>query len=733
MEDAGNQARNRVISMRNEFESIAKKFSDIHHREIFNPNDLTEDVCYVFAEAAHILESGDVSINVIPQDLFSPIPRINEFKLRVEQLNTELDRRLRLFDNSVVMARKIFDRELDKKQEDNKIRLRKLDEENDAKEKALLKELNHIKETFDSRLHNEVSMLIIEKNRFEADLNKIKSEYNLTETTLTASISASRMRGQLLSNQQQMLQSTNEQMFTTIEDKYKQEIEALDAQHKVTLQVKESETERLRVEMNILSSGYQNEMSKLTYDLQNIDTTFENVYNDRVGKLKIQFEKKKRKLDNAHQKVMDDFTHQLNLENMSSSNEFKLLQNEINQNEKMLAESDVHFQEMLESLNRRTELQRIEKENEIHLLTKMQVKTLKQLEQKHVLDMEQENHDAQKAKYELDQKLLRTQRDGEATRKRLENQITSLTRAKDKAEEEMKQSLKSSKNLPNLISNKSVGKPPPKMERKYFDWVDVKPEGIARQPEVESELRNRTDNITQVGQIEQGIIKQAMKCVQDKFDAEIKLLKLKQEEMEFNIKHASKIKEREVGQMKELEKQVHDQEKNFENDIKKMEDDIQKQIQKNEGKIHQIRDEIQSKKSDGVLKVTIDMIQQENDQEMEQLKNQIAQLEQNHQMKLHDLQTRYEAKIAEEQSKTQEILDDLKNRYFETKQEIEKAKKEHEESVAKDKERWLKLRKEINESNIKILKKLTPRDVSRPSSTLQMTKNSPLPHLQKIE
>ncbi|OHT16845.1 hypothetical protein TRFO_41535 [Tritrichomonas foetus] len=735
MEDVIVINKQNLTSIKDELDNITKEL--LQPSQFLQSNDestLNSEIGSVFHEASTILKGADLDIEIAQQDFDSPISFLNFSKLQLERLNTEIERRIRLFDKSLLVARQICNDRVEKIQMEYKNRIDGMRTKNKAEEKKLNEQLLQIQQSFETRLHTQIAKYLRERNSIESQLSKLKTEFNLTETTLTTSLAASQMRSQLLEKQRDMLKETNSQVSSTISDKFDQQMRALQSKHQSKIQAIEIDNNRLSAELKLTKENFSSDLKKFSSDLENIEVSHANHIESLINQEKLAFEKKKRKINSKHHQIVDDLKHELEIERISSENEIQLLKTEIEIQEQFLKDSDKRYNDSIDDIESKKCSRMSEIDYEMRLLAKIQTKTLKQLAQKHELDLEQEAHDAIRARQDLDQKIIQTQRDAELTRKKLESQITALTRAKDRFEEEIKVALTTEQKHHNTTNTK---KQTTLKSSGHIVELTVLPQKLSQKPEIEKTLQDHITKFTNASDYEIAAIEMVFDAVKSQAETEKQRFMLKIEETQQDIISLNSEKEEIKAEIAKIEADLSNSHSFAIKEQQLRISELQKQIEAQESTIIQLKDDLQSKRADGVKKVDISVIQDENESEIKKMKNIFEKMKTNLNLKLHEIEVHHENEISKEQMKTQDIIDSYRQRLQEINNETKRTKEEFEVKFHKNFQEWSETRKEI-EMSLKQLGKTPPvsRSGSRPGSSASALPSlspghSPLPRLRK--
>ena len=761
MIDVLGPARLRINTLHDEFMQVTEQLSKpVQFIQRFNENSINRQISDVFQEAANLLSTVSLTLQPETKYIQSPNPQINKYKLEIEKLRTELDRKTRLFDQSIAVARQMYSDKLSSLAEEYKQKLIEQKENSKLQEEELQAELDAAKEDFNVKLKEETAQHVQTAKMLDLQMNKIKSEFEITQQTLNTSLNASKLRLQMLQKQEEMLKETNSHVIDAIHDKYKQQIDSLTEQNKKTIQQMTEEYNNLLKQKEENSEQFEEELKRLNYALEHIDETLDNTIDE--GKKKIQqiYDKKIKKLENKHQRNMDDIMHQIEMDNVQSTAQIQLLKNNIDQTRKQLDEGDRRFKEEYDTIIKRTELITNEKNNEMRLVAKMHIKTLEQLQQQADLDMEQEKHKAKKTKTVLEAKINQTLRESEALRVKLESEITALTRARDKFEEEMKNNKNNNNNSSQITKKRKTGQinsqiveqrmvtppqtPPPSKQPRFSGraitpklaryktpgTVSIPPENLSDDAAIAAELVFRTRKFFEAWKHENFFATFAIESQQRISQAELDILKLQTKKSDEEIKELEDERDSLQRQIAEAEQKIDMIQTQDDDSWDDKQNELNALIASQQTMVMKLREEIQSRKQEGTIsKNSFDIIRKENEQQINEAKAEFNKVKENIDARISQLRRKHEEEVKNVQTKSKEIISECEKQLNAIEKEIHKLTDGYKEKSDADHNLWLSIRKEMADSSNKVGRILQ----SRGQSSRSVSVASPKPRLPPLK
>jgi len=722
MVDVLSPARKRIINISDDFQRISGQLSQpVQFLHSENENWINEQIRDVLQEASKYLASSkDFISNQRRIDMPGNI--VSEYLNEVERVKNELERKTRLFDTAICNAHKIFSTKLDSLNEMNRVKTVTQMEKLKKAEETLENNLREIRNSFDMRLNQEISIHITERNQLSDQLRKLQNENELMKSTLSTSLSASQMRQRLLEKQKIMLQETKVQVSDTIIGKYSQQILAIESQFSSQIENLENDYKRLVQKNDEHTKQYRNEIELLQKSLENIGASHQSECKRSQEKQSLKNSKKLKKLESQHNLVLSGINHQIELDEISSKNECQMLRSEIQQKKGFLIDGDVRYKESLDAIKKSMEMSLTEKENEMKLISKMHIRDLKQISQKHELEIEQEEHEAAKLRHSLDQKLNQTIREGDQTKRRLETEITALTRSKDKLEEEIysitsssgktgKGTIKSQKTLSRSNSSTGIAISHPKV------LISIPELRLSDNEEAEREIIKRIHRFSEVFHKEIESVESAMKSVDSRFFYEKSL-----------HENISNLNKREIMLIEEEKKRTEEKISLYENlissfsakqttDYHKNDDDFNTKIAFQQAIIMQMRDDLQKKKEDQSKRDDISYFHSFLNTELSKYKETLDSQISINQQNLALMRESNENNLYNDRKKNQEVLDFLQNSLVEISKETQVTVETSMNEINSNHNLWMSIRKEMADSNNKLFGVLNSTIKSRPLSS----------------
>jgi chromosome segregation ATPase len=372
-----------------------------------------------------------------------------------------------------------------------------------------------------------------------------------------------------------------------------------------------------------------------------------------------------------------------------------------------------------------------QKDNEMKLLTRMHTKSMKQLEQKHRLDLERENYVAEKSRHATEQKLQQTRREGEAQRKRLQGEIAALSRATAKFENEMQTKIAQQTSV-DLTSRRRGG---PTLSHARSDVADFAPTTLGKTPEVQAEIDGRLVKFAETGKMELAALAKAVESVEQQFRAEEERMNLKLREIHREREFLIAEKQRNLAKIKEMQAALDALHAPKPREAETVEAELNAKIAAQHAVIAEMNRELQERKADQTKNVDLAVIWQEHEAELAQLRNELERMEAENATRVQKMKTTYEATMKAEKERADKAVGALRQRYEQVMEEIRTTRNGFKDQELLDQQKWVATRKEMADSNNRILGTLQPREPSRPTSSVgsgvSHPRSRPLPALKR--
>lgn len=692
-------------------DSLSQKQSST---ESYDEMILNQRIVAIFTEASEILKKAIPEKALPPRKIELPNAEIALYKSQIEMLGDELERKTRSFATAIELTRQICLDKINKISQEYQTRLNDLITQNSQEEEKLENRIKEIERSFEARLQEETSVHIKERNDIHSKLFKLQNEYDLIYSDLSSSLSASKVRCEMLEKQKKMLIETNTNVTSTIEEQYKQQFDAIKAQSEMKIEALKSESNNLMSQIKNSDELFSIEIESLSQQLRSIEDNMDNKIQGMIAQELLAYEKKKRKMETKHQRTVFELRHSIEADEMKSSNEAQLLRALISQEKRVLSEADQRFEEIVASIEKRTESLILEKENEMAMMTKIHRKSMKQVNQKHSLRLEKESHEAYRKKQLLEQKLIQTKRDGELNISRLKREIHAFTRAKEKYMEDIKKMEKENQIIKEKVDTSSEkvrkkdenGGKNLKAKRALHTTivVDIASTGLAKKPEMEMEMYNRMRKFNDVGKLELGSISQGFETIQDQFSAEKMRIQLKLDESNRKREFLEKEKKKQIDRNSKAQSYLESLRiKNVYLD-KDEENRLNQIIVNQHQTIIQLQSEIQKIKEEKLLKIIpIEKVKEEQEEELSVFRDKLEKVTREKDQKEKEIRTKYQNIQAEESKVVDNIISELNAKKDQVLIQIRKIKESMKEEMHKNHQKWMLTRKEMADSNNRLI------------------------------
>ena len=723
------------------------------------------EVLSIFTLSNKLLKHATLETSISPHLIDVPFHQVTLFRNQIDSLNIDLDRITRNFDTSIEISHQIYQKKLNDISDEYRNRLSTLINKYSYEEEELNRQINDIERNFESRLQAETSIHLQDKNDIYTKLVKLQNEYDLMYSTLSSTLSSSEMRIDMLEKQRQMLIETNQNVTATIELKLQQQLEAMKSQYSITIDSLETENKNLSDQIKYSDELFNLEFDRLKNQLQGIEKEMEEKLEGLMSDQLLLYEKRKRKMQSKYQKTVSEIRSKIEEEKISSSNQIQLLSVQIEQKKKIIAESDKRYEENAALIAKKADLMIEEKQNEMIMTTKIHKQTISHLKQKYVLQIEKEAHDAAKKRAALEAKFSQTQKEGEVLQNKLQQEINAITRVNEKVAADLKileeaniaSNLNSDTNL-NANSNskensdqskinvKKINEKYQKLYKKHNNSTrklsqyksliaDVQPIGLANNPKLTIEIRNRLNKFTESNKMELSIISKALEHIKDQSLADLLLTKLKVDEAKrkhnFLENEKNKMAEK-VRDSQAILDSLNSQKIILDNDEQNK---LNQRIIDQHSKIVQMKSEIQKiKEGQLTTKITIENVIEEQQNEINQLKQKLDKLKKEKEQNENNIMLKYQNIFSEDTKIADSIISDLHTKTEDALSKLNLIDGKWKQESIDNHQKWLGIRKEMADSNNR-LNNVLQNDRQNLQSPIRLRtapmKAQPLPILKK--
>jgi uncharacterized phage infection (PIP) family protein YhgE len=174
------------------------------------------------------------------------------------------------------------------------------------------------------------------------------------------------------------------------------------------------------------------------------------------------------------------------------------------------------------------------------------------------------------------------------------------------------------------------------------------------------------------------------------------------------------------GEIAELEKQIEDADRLSQAEHRQNMGNMLAIVIQQDALMSQLRQQLKKARQGQVIKVSLTVTESEHKDRMAKLRAQLAKKDTDLQLRMQQLDTRYRTELTKEQTKTQEILDNLHDQLAQAQADIKKAKEDLEAVATKGRARLEEVQKEAQAAEREMIASQRPR-MSSPSNQIALT------------
>jgi uncharacterized phage infection (PIP) family protein YhgE len=212
------------------------------------------------------------------------------------------------------------------------------------------------------------------------------------------------------------------------------------------------------------------------------------------------------------------------------------------------------------------------------------------------------------------------------------------------------------------------------------------------------------------------------------FAIESRRLRMKLEEAQRDTAALTALRDALKEETAALEKQLEDTDRLSQAEHRQNMGNMSTIVIQQDAVMGQLREQLKNARQGQVTKVSLAVIESEHKDRMAKLRAQFAKKETNLQLRMQQLDTRYGTELTREQTRTQEILDNLHDQIAQVQADIGKAKEDLEAVATNGRARLEEVQKEAQAAEQIIMVSQRPR-MSSPSYHIAMSRSN-LPPLK---
>ena len=647
---------------------------------------VNRNISDVFAQAAEILRS--VSKTEECEDASAQLEAV--LKDEVSELDAQFEARTKQFSQALTDAHKIFGDKIEEIRSDYRNRLRRLSDDHAAAEEMLEQEYADTCTTFADRLYEATNHHVREREMLQEQLSKFINQCQEFLVSLPPRMEAVKARGAVLTEEKARLQACE------------------DAETCNRIESLERENKKVSEEIDAAKETFKKDMDSITSELDK----FSRPQNERLEEaLKQLLEDAESTKEWRHQMVEDvkkDMKRRHGMEWQAKVQEIEGWKKDIQQKKQALAEANKKHEMALQKLNEKTEAVLENKQQEIDVLKKTHANAMKQLQQRLQQEMEKEVSSATETKRRLEMELGQKQKEMTAV---LSKEISGLAKTQP-----------AEKQLIIKPVPASPARKPPVIREPKSPTGRTSPRRLRATPQspdnwkadIDNELNVRLKKFSEAGKMELTSVSRSLESVERQFKAEQLRLQLRLDDITRQKKYFFEEKQRMQTRLKQLEEAQTLLNKEAHTTVKEREDALQATIAQQHAIIARIKEILQR----DPRKVGLSDIKKEFQNELRQLQQEVSALEAANQDKLDEFRQYYQQHMDAEKRETDRIIGQFNGEYEATMAEIRRTE-DLKAELLRNHQIWMATRKEMADSNNRILGVLQSRDGPRSESPIR--------------
>lgn len=633
----------------------------------------------VFGEAASILRQITE-----PDPESVAVEKLSGANLKgtIAELDSALEAQLAQFEDATIEAQRIFSERLDEIKDEYRSRLRRLSEDHAAAEDNLAREYDDFRAEFPEKLYEETKDDVRERDELQSQLATFINQCQDFLFSLPPRMEALRTRCAVLSEEKARLHVPDDEatMVTALED----------------------ENENLRMEIEKVEQDLNGKIENLTKELEQCKKPLEERLKDVVGILEQDAAETKEmrlgRIADSKKAALETESYEIE-SHQRYINDMKL---DADKYQKALETADQKLAQDLDKVKKQTNLEIAKKNKEMREMEKAHANMMRHLQQKLQQKLEKETSDVLEKKRNLERQLQQKQKEMAAV---LGREISGLT----KSQADRKLIVK-----PVCEPKEPSGRTSPRRPR-------LTPQSPSEKwrVEIDCELDARLKKFSEAGKMELTSVSRSLESVERKFKAEQLRLKLRMDDMDRQRRMFANEKERLETRLKQAQRAQEILNQNASTDTTKREDELQKKIAQQHAVIAKLKDMLQHEP--GHVKISV--IAKEHEEEIERLRHELSLLESKNEEIVEEFRGYYQQRISTEKEETENLIRGFNSDYEATMKDIRQTE-DLKVELLRNHQMWMAARKEIADSNNRILGVMQSRDGTRVMSSSESSNRS---------
>lgn len=686
----------------------------------------------IMKNARKMIKPKQVIDQVSEEQARKYIPILTNQNNEVQRLNNEMEKRNQIFNASMRENKKYFDRQLKYLYDEyNSKKIAEIKRYKTKMEK-LQDECDRLQTTFDSYLASQIGNCIEEKNSYIARYNQLKEDFDKMKMDFETNLTVTDMKVERLSKQLKEMEEENAKQLTHLMEMGNQKAEELGAKHTKSILEKTATNKKMKEDFVSQSVEHKEKIAaiqKQIYDMRNA----------RALELQKMIDEKQKELDNQikemkdeHIKVEDELSNRFDQQKATNEVTIKSLQALLDALKKQALESAINYKKTLEDTKRLSQKALDEKNEKLTDLVKNQRGQIEKMKEKQKKEIAEHLKQNEIIVEQLEQKLIKVVNEFDQLQLDLQNEVNTLIRQKAQLEDNYgpsavslkSRSSKATLQMRTVVVGSFAPKQPGSMNGKCLTTEDM----VSR--------FNRFDQISHQRSTE-------FRDIKLKKEGEKKNLKtnLKQDIAQENMKTTSLLDE-----VRNLKNRLFDLRQKIQNELENnrkkdrfTNNNLKNKVTMQNDTIRQLNEEIQRMQVDDHKKVQLSLEQAEHRNKLKEIQKRVDTYESDKDRIEYDHVNELEEKLKETQDQSKAMIKEAADKLEDALDQYIKIKILFEERSMKDKEKWMELRTDIAESNLKVVNTLKnahdlphqPSALPTNRSNLSSSRKTPLPMLKK--
>jgi len=676
---------------------------------------LEERFTNICDKATSILKPPDQYDMESKEEASKVIDKLESINLEVQDIGKEINQRVQAFLSSLSYNQKLFDEEVNEITNNYNNNIQAIKDKHSTRMREMKKEIDHLNSSFDNRLAKEINSVIEQKEEITKNLSRLNNEFVSMKLTYEQQLKITDSKVDALNNELQIMERTNIDSISRIEEKYQKQIEEKKSAYISKVTVLQSKIQEIRESMTKQENEFNIQSGLLNQKIAEMNRAhsafIKEQHEQKEAEFKIFYESKVKE----YKEIEESTAKKREQKHNEYLGEKRILVMERDSLEKEVSSMSSIMSEKLKAAKKEAELAILNKEADLKHQNAENKKAIEQTKLRYSKDINEHKKKLAQSITILEQKLIQTVNQIDAQQKQLEAEVASLIREKTRMEKEYKK----------IAPSRAPGRDSRKYNIEHINGVTIKPDiasSVVITPYSISYLFENSD-----AQANQKLVQH--REFSQKIETEIRLIRNEHKKRieQHNRKRAELQDEIRFlkSKLEATENRYHAAENSDQINQRMAESALQNKLNMQKDAIRQLKEEILRAQAAESIIPQLEKLIIEHKRELTKIDEALMKLPSQNAKDLSLLAKVMESEANTDKKKSIEMIQKSQIRLEDSMQELLSAKERLEDEYIKENTKWMELRNEIVETSLRVLNASSPRVKVAPSKPV------PLPLLKK--